>query len=104
MERRLCLGPTPNVNRGKEEGKEAYSLAEAGLPSYLYRLLVMCVHLSVLEVVPTPPQAGLGDELYHCGGCLDDYNLGKAMCGEAVSTSPALSRATPTPATAAIMS
>jgi hypothetical protein len=45
-----------------------------------------------------------GDELLSLWWCLDDYNLGKAMCGEAVSASPALSRATPTPATAAIMS
>jgi hypothetical protein len=30
----------------------------------------------------------------HCGGCLDDNNLGKAMCGEAVSISLALSCAT----------
>jgi hypothetical protein len=48
---RLGLRPTPNVNRGKEEGKEACCLAQAGLSSYPYRLLVTCVHLSVLEAI-----------------------------------------------------
>jgi hypothetical protein len=45
-----------------------------------------------------------GDELLSLWWCLDDSNLGKAICGETVPASPALSRATPKPATAAIMS
>jgi hypothetical protein len=40
----------------EEEGKGACSLARAGLSSYLYRLCVMCVHLSMLGAVFTPPQ------------------------------------------------
>jgi hypothetical protein len=51
----LGLGPTPNVNGGKEEGKEACYVAQAGLSSYLYRPRVTCAHLSVVEVVSHPP-------------------------------------------------
>jgi hypothetical protein len=52
---RLGLGSTLDDN-GREEGKEASSSAQSGQPSYLYRLRVTCVHLSVLEVASTPPQ------------------------------------------------
>jgi hypothetical protein len=50
------LGPTLIERRRKE----ACFLARARLSSYLYRLCVMCVHLSMLGVVSTPPQQGIG--------------------------------------------
>jgi hypothetical protein len=51
------LGPGRHLtSKREEEGKGACSLARAELSSYLYRLYVTCVHLSMLGVVSTPPQ------------------------------------------------
>jgi hypothetical protein len=52
------VGPSVVTQRQierEEEGKEACLIAQAGLSSYLYRLLVACVHLPVLGVISTPP-------------------------------------------------
>ena len=41
--------------RAKQEKKESLLLARAGLSSYLYRLCITCVTLSLLGVVSAPP-------------------------------------------------
>jgi hypothetical protein len=47
---------SPPENKGKKRGGEMLVLARPGLPSYLCRLPTLCVDLSVLGVVSTPPQ------------------------------------------------
>jgi hypothetical protein len=49
---RLTLTSTSKIEARK---KEPLLLARAGLSSYLYRLCIMCVNLSMLGVVSTPP-------------------------------------------------
>ena len=67
---RPSLGCCPAPKRGEEEeeeeeeeekeGKEASCLVRAGLSSYLYRLFITCVHLSMWRVASTPPQQRRG--------------------------------------------
>jgi hypothetical protein len=47
----------PRTFKREEEGKKGGSLllARAGLPSCLYMLYTMCIHLSILGVISTPP-------------------------------------------------
>ena len=49
------LTPTSTSKTEEEEEKGWFSLARAGLSSYLCRLCTMCVNLSMLRVVSTPP-------------------------------------------------
>jgi hypothetical protein len=73
----LRLGDSRNLQlevdvSRSEEGKGASCLARAGLSSYLYRLCVTCVHLSMLGVVPTHHNIVLKSELNNCylTGCM----------------------------------
>jgi hypothetical protein len=52
---RLILTSILMTKREEKEEKRCVSLALAGLSSYLCRLCTLCVHLSVLGVVSTPP-------------------------------------------------
>jgi hypothetical protein len=60
---KVQVGPRADTQRQQreEEGKETSCLTQAGLSSYLYGLLVMCVHLSMLEVVSTPPHLHINE-------------------------------------------
>jgi hypothetical protein len=60
---RSGLVSTPNVNRRKKREKEACRLAQAGLSSYLYRLLVTCIYLSVLRSFPPHHNMAYGKQL-----------------------------------------
>ena len=44
-----------STSKSEARKKEPLLLARAGLSSYLYRLYITCVNLSVLAVVSTPP-------------------------------------------------
>jgi hypothetical protein len=57
VQQSLGRAHTDTRKQGKEEGKKrCLFLARAGLSSYLSRLCTMCVNLSILGVVSTPPQ------------------------------------------------
>jgi hypothetical protein len=59
------LTPTSDVQERKKKKKEASCLARAGLSSYLYRLCITCINLSMLGVVSTPPQYSIGKSTHH---------------------------------------
>jgi hypothetical protein len=59
---------------------------KGGLSSYLYSLLVTRVHLSVLEVLSTPPQyslqgTGKGGAKFVDSYYLETYYLGRLLAG-----------------------
>jgi hypothetical protein len=60
---KVQVGPSVDTQR-KIEGrrKEACCFAQAGLSSYLYGLLVTCIHLPVLDDLSTPPHYPLNND------------------------------------------
>src|ERR1700728_2736311 len=68
--------------------QNVYSISS--VPTALLRYAAASHHDGEREELPDIRLSRSGDELLSLWWCLDDYNLGKAMCGEAVLASPSL--------------
>jgi hypothetical protein len=70
--------------------QNVYSISS--VPTALLRYAAASHHDGEREELLDIRLSRSGDEVLSLWWCLDDYNLGKAMCGEAVLASQALSR------------